>query len=133
MKTIIRHLKTVDVFSLLVGVALTLVVLFGISRYYHGSGYVMDETLSANHMMDKEGVKGTAMQTNSNPYMMGKVTSERQFLQNMKLHHEAAVTMAQQVLLVKSIHPEVKKLANDIISAQTTEIKMMRDWLAAWR
>ena len=67
-----------------------------------------------------------------NKYMMGKVTSEEQFLKDMVLHHEAAVEMARQVLLLNP-RAEVKKLADDIINAQTTEIKMMNDWLAAWK
>ena len=69
----------------------------------------------------------------TNQYMMSKVTSEKQFLKEMKLHHEAAVTMAQQVLAVPSIRPEVRDLAKDIIATQTTEIKMMRDWITAWK
>ena len=78
-------------------------------------------------------MKVETMQITTNPYMMGKITSERQFLQQMKLHHEAAVVMAQQVLLIRTIRPEIKKLANDIVSAQTTEIRMMKDWLSAWK
>jgi uncharacterized protein (DUF305 family) len=65
--------------------------------------------------------------------MMGKITSEKQFLYNMKAHHEAAVVMAQQVLLIPSIHPEVKTLAKNIIDSQSTEIKAMRDYIAAWK
>jgi hypothetical protein len=71
--------------------------------------------------------------TGSNPYMMSPITSEKQFLKDMKLHHEAAVVMAQEVLKVKNIHVEVRTLANNIISAQTTEIKMMKDWITDWR
>lgn len=130
MKTIIKHLKTVDVFSLLVGVGLTL-VLFTLLSYYRGQG--SDTHMADGHMMKEETQKTGAMQMMKNPYMMGKITSERQFLQEMKLHHESAVQMAQQVLLLPPLHPEVKKLANDIIAAQTTEIKMIKDWLAAWR
>jgi uncharacterized protein (DUF305 family) len=130
MKTIIRHLKTVDVFSLLIGVGLTLVV-FTLLSYYRGQ--VSDAHMADGHMMKEEVSKVGTTQMMKNPYMMGKITSERQFLQEMKLHHESAVQMAQQVLLLQSLHPEVKKLANDIITAQTTEIKMIKDWLAAWR
>ena len=68
-----------------------------------------------------------------NPYMMKDITSEKQFLEEMKLHHESAVAMAKQVLTLPSIHKEVKNLANDIIRAQTSEIKMMTDWVNAWK
>ncbi len=68
-----------------------------------------------------------------NHYVMSKVTSEKQFLKEMKLHHEAAVLMAQQVLTLPNIRAEVKVLAKNIISAQNTEIKMMKDWITAWK
>lgn len=82
---------------------------------------VMDTSMGG-HMMEA-----------SNPYMMGKVTSEKQFLEEMVAHHQSAVEMAKQVLGITSIHPEVKKLADDIIASQGTEIKMMKDWMAAWK
>ena len=64
--------------------------------------------------------------------MMGGVTTERQFVEEMIMHHQAAVIMAQRVLTLNP-RDEVKKLANDIISAQSAEIKMMQDWLANWK
>ena len=50
------------------------------------------------------------------------ITSEKQFLEELKRHHEAAIRMAQQVLTIKSIRPEIKKMANDIIDVHTTQI-----------
>ena len=130
MKNIIRHLKTVDMFSFLIGVAVSLALLFLLSLGTMGKSSTIEDTTNVEkHEVTKEG----STQMGTNPYMMGKITSERQFLQQMKIHHEAAVTMAQQVLLIRTIRPEIKKLANDIISAQTTEIRMMKDWLAAWK
>ncbi len=70
--------------------------------------------------------------TEGNPYMMRKVVSEKQFVQDMILHHQAAITMSQQALLLP-LSPDIKTLAKNIISAQTTEIKIMKDWLAAWK
>jgi uncharacterized protein (DUF305 family) len=32
----------------------------------------------------------------------------------------------------KSTHPEIKKLAQDIISSQQAEIKQMQEWKQAW-
>ncbi len=65
-----------------------------------------------------------------NKYMMGDVKSEKQFLEEMIMHHEAAVIMARQVL---ALNPkvEINKLASDIIKTQTAEIKMMKDWLTS--
>jgi uncharacterized protein (DUF305 family) len=56
---------------------------------------------------------------------------EQAFVDEMIVHHEGAVAMAQMVL-TKSQRPELVQLANDIISAQTREINMMRDWKIEW-
>lgn len=53
------------------------------------------------------------------------------FLEMMTLHHAGAITMAKEALQ-KSAHPEIKTLANNIIKAQETEIKMMNDWKTKW-
>jgi uncharacterized protein (DUF305 family) len=68
----------------------------------------------------------TAMGDNS--YMMGKITSENQFLREMVLHHNAAVVMARQVL---ALNPtlEVRDLADRIIQTQTEEIETMKKWI----
>nr|MBP6908790.1 DUF305 domain-containing protein [Candidatus Paceibacterota bacterium] len=44
---------------------------------------------------------------------------------------EGAVVMAQQVLKT-SKRPELLKLANEIISAQTQEITQMKTWKYSW-
>jgi uncharacterized protein (DUF305 family) len=56
---------------------------------------------------------------------------DKAFLEEMIVHHEGAVEMAKQVLAT-SKRPELIKLANDIITAQTGEIKMMSDWNKTW-
>lgn len=56
---------------------------------------------------------------------------EQAFLEEMIVHHEGAVVMAQMVL-EKTERPELVQLANDIISAQTSEIALMRQWQASW-
>lgn len=59
------------------------------------------------------------------------VVFEEAFIDGMIVHHEGAVAMAQMVL-ERSQRPELVKLANDIISAQTGEIEMMRGWKKQW-
>lgn len=56
---------------------------------------------------------------------------EGAFIDGMIVHHEGAVAMAQMVL-EKSQRPELVKLANDIMAAQTEEINLMRTWKAEW-
>lgn len=53
------------------------------------------------------------------------------FLEGMIIHHEGAVEMAQ-TLLKGTKRPELVKLGGDIITAQTGEIQMMREWRKAW-
>jgi uncharacterized protein (DUF305 family) len=53
------------------------------------------------------------------------------FLEEMIVHHEGAVAMAKE-LQKGTKRPELQKMANDIISVQTTEINMMKGWLTEW-
>ena len=53
------------------------------------------------------------------------------FINAMIPHHEGAVTMAQDALS-KSNRPEIKKLAQDIITSQQKEIAQMKQWRQAW-
>jgi uncharacterized protein (DUF305 family) len=56
---------------------------------------------------------------------------DKEFLSEMIVHHQGAVEMAKAVLAT-SKRPELIKLANDIISAQTKEIDMMKGWQTTW-
>ena len=53
------------------------------------------------------------------------------FINAMLPHHQGAVTMAKEAL-EKSDRPEIKKLAQDIISSQQQEIAQMHQWRKAW-
>jgi uncharacterized protein (DUF305 family) len=53
------------------------------------------------------------------------------FIDSMIPHHQGAVNMAQEVLN-KSQRPEMKKLAQDIITAQNKEIEQMKQWRKTW-
>ena len=56
---------------------------------------------------------------------------DKAFLTEMIAHHQGAVDMAKLVL-ENSKRPELIKMANDIISAQTKEIETMRNWANIW-
>ena len=65
--------------------------------------------------------------------LMGKTGDEldKAFLDEMVLHHEGAIAMAE-TLRAGTTRPELLKLAQDIITAQTGEIQMMKDWGKKW-
>ena len=56
---------------------------------------------------------------------------DQTFIEEMIPHHQMAVMMAN-MLLASTDRPEMKELAEDIISAQTEEINNMRAWAKAW-
>jgi uncharacterized protein (DUF305 family) len=53
------------------------------------------------------------------------------FIDGMAPHHQGAIAMAQEALQ-KAQHPEIKKLAQDIIDAQQKEIAEMKQWRTTW-
>jgi uncharacterized protein (DUF305 family) len=56
---------------------------------------------------------------------------EKAFLDEMIVHHQGAIEMAQ-TLIKGTSRPELIKLGNDIINAQTGEIEIMKKWRADW-
>jgi uncharacterized protein (DUF305 family) len=74
-----------------------------------------------------------------NPFMAGhekmmkdmnvKTTGDvdQDFVAMMIPHHQGAIDMAK-VVIEKGKDPEIRKLAEDIVKAQESEIKMMQEW-----
>lgn len=75
-----------------------------------------------NHAMDNM-MSGLAGKTGAD--------FEKTFLSEMIVHHEGAIVMAE-ALLKNTQRPELVKLGNDIIKAQTGEVSMMKKWLGEW-
>jgi uncharacterized protein (DUF305 family) len=61
---------------------------------------------------------------------------DREFIRQMMVHHSGAVVMSRALLANSaeiSLKPEMKKLAEAIITAQNGEIDQMNKWLAEWK
>lgn len=56
---------------------------------------------------------------------------DQEFIREMIAHHEMAIMMSNMMLSVTD-RPEMKKLAKDIIAAQTKEIDDMKKWSKEW-
>ncbi|MGK2896735.1 MAG: DUF305 domain-containing protein [Candidatus Saccharimonadales bacterium] len=56
---------------------------------------------------------------------------DKAFISSMIEHHQGAIDMAK--LAEKSAkHEEIKVMSNDIMTAQSTEIDMMKNWQTEW-
>jgi uncharacterized protein (DUF305 family) len=76
----------------------------------------------AMESMDHSAMEG--MQSAAQPY-------DAVFIDSMIVHHEGAITMAEQALQ-QAERAEIRTLAEAIISAQQAEIVQLREWRAAW-
>lgn len=128
--------------TLIIGVVLLLVGL-GIG-YGIGAGKSSDTSTimsqsSGSHvmpdgtMMRNDGSSMSGMMMDMNAALRGKTGDalDKAFIDEMIIHHEGAVEMAE-ILLAGTKRPELVKLGNDIITAQTGEIQMMKDWRTEW-
>ncbi len=53
------------------------------------------------------------------------------FIDLMIPHHEGAIAMAKEALS-QAQHPELKKMAEDVISSQQKEIEQLKQWRKTW-
>ena len=83
------------------------------------------------NMMDGGNMQGTM--DNMKGSLEGKSGDalDAAFLSEMTVHHQGAIDMAN-TLLKGTKRPELIKMANDIITAQTKEIEQMKAWSATW-
>ncbi|HEY1037126.1 MAG TPA: DUF305 domain-containing protein [Candidatus Paceibacterota bacterium] len=93
------------------------------------------------HQMPDGSMMGNGGQAMSMSDMMVSMNAELEgkngdafdqaFISEMIVHHQGAVEMAE-LALKNAKHQEIKDLAKNIISAQTTEISQMQSWQKAW-
>jgi uncharacterized protein (DUF305 family) len=110
----------------------------GMSRQNHGM--MNDDNRTDNSKTGTDDAsRGMGMMGDDSGMGMGgmhdmnmMVSSEREFLQEMIPHHEEAVVTAKEVVARGGSTPEIKKLAENIITAQEKEISDMKTWYKNW-
>lgn len=109
-------------------VAIASITAFAISR---------DNEMMDDNMMGKSSNSQATdlVDTNSTEYKnYMSYTGEdydRYFIANMIAHHQGAVDMAK-LAQTNAKHQELKNMANDIVTAQTSEINNMKAWQTQW-
>jgi uncharacterized protein (DUF305 family) len=102
--------------------------------------YVPEEEHAANRGMEENETTTNAETENMHSTMTNMMAGlrgrsgdefDQAFLQEMIVHHEGAVLMAEEAL-ESAKHQEIKTMAEEIINAQTKEIQQMKDWQKKW-
>lgn len=95
------------------------------------TGHETLNTKPGTHTMP-DGTVMTEQDHSHMDHMNMAVASERDFLLGMIPHHEEAVVTAREVLARGGSTPEIRTLAENIISAQEQEIASMKAWYETW-
>jgi uncharacterized protein (DUF305 family) len=123
--------------SLIVAAAVALALGFGIG--YASAGPRAASIPSGMHRMADGSMMGNSkmsmqdMMRDMAASLEGKTGDEfdRAFLEEMIVHHEGAVLMAEAALQ-NAERQEIKDLSVAIIAAQNREIADMKSWLSTW-
>lgn len=106
----------------------------GHGQHMMPNGQMMDNSqmMNDNHMMDDDDMMGMSM-NDMGAMLQGKTGDafDQAFIEGMIPHHQGAIDMAREALR-SAKHDEIKRMARDIISAQQSEIDMMRQWMRDW-
>jgi uncharacterized protein (DUF305 family) len=91
------------------------------------------DMMRSGDMMGSGDTTMNTMMMNMTASMKGKTGDalDKVFLEEMIVHHQGAVDMAME-LQKGTKRPELQKMAQDIITAQSIEITMMKQWLKEW-
>lgn len=115
---------------------LTFVLGLGVG-FLTGTNTVATRVPAMTHRMgDGSTMAGEDMQSAMDGMTMGLKDRtgddlDKAFLDGMIVHHEGAIAMARR-LLAGTRRPELLKLGNEIITAQSSEVEMMKQWRRDW-
>src|SRR3989338_3916764 len=100
-------------------------------------GMRTDRMMDDDKMMSREDMMGDHDEDMSMDDMVNSLKGktgddfDKAFITGMIGHHQGAIDMANLARQYAG-REEIKNLANDIVSAQTSEIEMMLEWQKAW-
>ncbi len=112
-------------------------LLYGLIGFFVGGLLVAIAATTFNKPVQNEATTSASMSSMSMDDMtadlQGKTGDafDEAFIASMIAHHEGAVDMAK-LSANNAKHDEIKKLSDDIISAQETEISQMKQWQSDW-
>ncbi len=113
-------------------ITVALLVGGGVGYLIGGSQNIPTKPSSTDASMNMVGQHGSAQTPMVDELKIKSGDSlDAAFLDGMIVHHQQAIDMAN-VVLGRTKRPEIKQMAQDIISVQTKEIETMQGWLKVW-
>ena len=111
-------------------------LLFGIGGLLVGAllaGLIVANIKDNNAAKDDTNNNSSMTMEEMSDMLKGKTSDEfdKAFITGMIEHHQGAIDMAN-LAKQNAKHDEIKQMADDIVSAQSKEITMMKSWQAQW-
>lgn len=113
------------IISLVIGLVIGITTTYGISRATSRDDQVKTNTPSSISTADHNSSASSKLKAlNGDEF-------DKAFMEEMIQHHQGAIDMAK-LIETNGKHDELKKLGQDILSAQSKEIDMMQTWQSDW-
>lgn len=113
------------IISLVIGLVIGITTTYGISRATSRDDQVKTNTPLSISTADHNASASSKLKgLNGDEF-------DKAFMEEMIQHHQGAIDMAK-LIETNGKHDELKKLGQDILSAQSKEIDMMQTWQSDW-
>ena len=99
-----------------------------IARFRELDAKLATAGVATGHLGLSEAMMGMSM---NDAMLINAKPFDRQFIDMMVPHHQGAIRMAR-IELAKGKNAELKKIAEDVVLAQSREIGQMNNWRRSW-